>query len=560
MLVWLLLPMMLPGPLAPAAEKGITDCYVREATWPETMFATRRAYRNWSETDPLQAGSVTWGPWYQAGPFPSKSFSTALWPEKQVNLKAKSAEGKRLWKKQPGFEDGQVHSLPPNVVGPTYLYRTVTSPRAMRMAVGVGSDDGIMVKLNGQTLFSKDVFRGVSPGQDRVELDLKAGVNDLLLKIYNQRGGHGFSFASQSQPLLALWVSIERDFPREARWMEQDLGENRYLAWFEHTDVTFEIKMIRDAIDGIGGGNTLLRHRLDRLVQNRTGAEDVAWMRLYNQACVYRENLKALAQVNIAALAEAVQDLKQTFPDHYPGRYFQEVADLKRQLGRYSDSIAQGEQLDPEFWMGGCEITNAQYALFDPTHDSRYIDQRWKDHTTPGYPANRADQPVIRISWQEAMAFCEWLSARSGVRITLPTEAQWEWACRAGSDTAFSYGTVDTDFSSYANLADRSIQLLAVSGVNPQPVKNPDAFKDFVPRDMRFNDGEMIVASVGQYRPNAWGLYDMHGNVAEWTRSVYAAYPYVSGNGRRESDMAGQRVVREGSWRDRPQRARSASR
>ena len=217
-------------------------------------------------------------------------------------------------------------------------------------------------------------------------------------------------------------------------------------------------------------------------------------------------------------------------------------------------------RIDKPFWMGVCEVTNAQYALFDPEHDSRFIDQQWKDHTTPGYPANLPDQPVIRISWQQAMAFCQWLSQKTGQRVTLPTETQWEWACRAGTDTAFSYGDLDSDFSAYANLADQSIRLLAVRGVNPQPVANPDEFLDFTPRDERFDDGQMIVTAVGQYRANAWGLKDMHGNVAEWTCSRYASYPYMANDGREAVRNTGKKVVRGGSWRERPQRCTSSFR
>ena len=216
-------------------------------------------------------------------------------------------------------------------------------------------------------------------------------------------------------------------------------------------------------------------------------------------------------------------------------------------------------RIDRAFWIGRTEVTNRQYSLFDPSHDSRYIDQQWKDHTTPGYPANGPDQPVIRISWAEAMAFCRWLGARSGMEFTLPTEAQWEYAARAGTNTAFSFGQASADFSAHANVADASIQLLAVRGVNPKPVKNAPATLDFVPRDARFDDGQKIACDVGLYQPNAWGLHDMHGNVAEWTLSAYRRYPYAS-DGRDDPASDGERVVRGGSWRDRPKRCRSAFR
>jgi formylglycine-generating enzyme required for sulfatase activity len=208
------------------------------------------------------------------------------------------------------------------------------------------------------------------------------------------------------------------------------------------------------------------------------------------------------------------------------------------------------------FWMSVTEVSNEQYRCYDPKHDSRFIDQQHKDHTTPGYPANLPKQPVIRVPWTAANQFCNWLSVKTGASVQLPTEAQWEWACRAGTATPFWYGDLDTDFGKVANLADQSIKLLAVNGVNPQPVANPHPiFQDFTPKDARFNDRNKIQGDVGTYEPNAWGLRDMHGNVCEWTRSTYRPYPYVDNDGRNDLTPDGLKVARGGSWYDRPFRA-----
>jgi formylglycine-generating enzyme required for sulfatase activity len=118
---------------------------------------------------------------------------------------------------------------------------------------------------------------------------------------------------------------------------------------------------------------------------------------------------------------------------------------------------------------------------------------------------------------------------------------------------------MDADFSAFANLADQSIKLLAVAGIDPQPIPNPSAYEDFLPKDARFNDGERIVTGVGRYQPNPWGLMDMHGNVAEWTRTSFAAYPY-SEDGRNEPASRADKVVRGGSWLDRPHRATASFR
>ena len=211
-------------------------------------------------------------------------------------------------------------------------------------------------------------------------------------------------------------------------------------------------------------------------------------------------------------------------------------------------------RIDRPFWMGCTEVTNEQYARFDPDHDSRFQDKgSWMfNEWDLGWPLNQARQPVIRVSCQEALAFCKWLSAQTGTRVTLPTEAQWEWACRAGSASAFSFGDMETDYAPFANLGDDTLRDLAYDA--------RDQFSpDLVPRDERFNDGMLVSAEVGSYRPNAWGLYDMHGNVWEWTRSRYAPYPYV--DTKLPSVLTIQRVaVRGGSWYDRPKRCRSAFR
>ncbi len=206
------------------------------------------------------------------------------------------------------------------------------------------------------------------------------------------------------------------------------------------------------------------------------------------------------------------------------------------------------------FWMARCEINNAQFACFDPAHDSRVEDKNTYQFGIHGYPANEPGQPVVRVSWQEAVAFCRWLSGRTGRRFTLPTEAQWEWACRAGADTAFSFGGHGADFSRHANFADLKLREFASDPYTvDKPLPDATPYDDWIPRDTRFNDGALLAVPPGRYQANAWGLHDLHGNVAEWTRSTYAAYPWAA-DGRDDVDRAGRKVVRGGSWRDVPAR------
>ena len=213
--------------------------------------------------------------------------------------------------------------------------------------------------------------------------------------------------------------------------------------------------------------------------------------------------------------------------------------------------------IDRPFWMGRFEISNAQFAEFDPRHDSRVESKNAYQFGIHGYPMNRPEQPVVRVSYSQAVGFCHWLSERTGLVISLPSEAQWEYACRAGADTPLSFGDLDTDFSEHGNMADATIRLFASDPYTVNtPLKNPTRYDDWIPRESRFNDGALLSVKPGSFEPNAWGLYDMHGNVSEWTRTTYRPYPTEEAG----RDSSGPKVVRGGSWRDRPGRCTSSFR
>ncbi|HUT01768.1 MAG TPA: SUMF1/EgtB/PvdO family nonheme iron enzyme, partial [Phycisphaerae bacterium] len=198
------------------------------------------------------------------------------------------------------------------------------------------------------------------------------------------------------------------------------------------------------------------------------------------------------------------------------------------------------------FYLGRLEVTNRQYALFDATHDSAYIEARGKDRFTRGYPVNEPNQPVVRVTWYEAMAFCRWLTKKTGHLCTLPTEAEWEYACRAGTGTPWSFGKRSGTLHHVANFADSSLSGWAWGRVEDG-----------------LSDGARFSVPGGRYPANAWGLHDMHGNVAEWTLSEYRPQPLNDGDGRNAPPAANRpdsalRVVRGGSWNDKLPACRSA--
>ena len=209
--------------------------------------------------------------------------------------------------------------------------------------------------------------------------------------------------------------------------------------------------------------------------------------------------------------------------------------------------------VESDFWIGACEITNEQFRRFDPSHFPGLFMKRSLDVNGPGVALDGPRQPAVRVSWQQAVEFCAWLSRKTGTHFALPSEAQWEYACRAGSATDLFFGDASADFSAFANVADRAIdRLYTVTG-------GVVVLQD-IPSDTRFDDRAVATADVAGYRPNAWGLFDVHGNAAEWTRSTLAPYPYSDNDWRNAPDAAGRKVVRGGSFRDRPTRCTSAYR
>ena len=212
--------------------------------------------------------------------------------------------------------------------------------------------------------------------------------------------------------------------------------------------------------------------------------------------------------------------------------------------GFYDEGPAKLTKIEKPFYIGQFEVTNKQYSMFDPKHNSGYQDRLWKDHVNRGYPANLPNQPVIRITWNEANEFCDWLSKKAGIKVTLPTEEQWEYAARAGSDKDFWFGNVGDNYSPFDNLCDFTTRQFVVNGIDPQPVMRPNPEMAFLPCDKDVDDGNLLATDIGQYVPNPFGLYDVNGNVSEWTSSDYT--DTLGGN-----KVEDKKVARGGSWRDR---------
>lgn len=220
----------------------------------------------------------------------------------------------------------------------------------------------------------------------------------------------------------------------------------------------------------------------------------------------------------------------------------------KIQKGHFGDEGPQHEVNVSPFWMSKVEITWDLYSLFVSREWDQYQVDKSVDSevsidvdavsgaTTPyvemSFGMGIDNYPAICMTQLAAIKFCEWLSAMTGHFYRLPTEAEWEYAARAGSSSAYSFGDNINVLGEYAWFEGNSNEK---------------------------------YQKVGTKKPNAWGLNDMHGNVAEWTLDQYVPSAYSKRkkgieNPQEVGDKVYPKVVRGGSWMDAPSRLRSAAR
>ena len=227
-----------------------------------------------------------------------------------------------------------------------------------------------------------------------------------------------------------------------------------------------------------------------------------------------------------------------------------------RYTGRIVKDGKEEIRIDRPFYIGAYEITNAQFREFNPNHDSRVESRSNYQFGRRGYDVNGDDLPVVRIDWRQAMEYCRWLSKKTGYKVDLPTAAEWEWACRAGTATPFWYGDFDTDFSPFENLGDKRLKEFVActthgNYTSVRIIPNPNPFDDRYPKDERFDDGSFLHVPGGRYKANPWGLFDMHGNVAEFTKTT------KDGRNISSAENGDVVAVMGGSWYDRPYRSTS---
>ena len=249
------------------------------------------------------------------------------------------------------------------------------------------------------------------------------------------------------------------------------------------------------------------------------------------------------------------------------GRSAKEIADKYEKFDAkeeyYTDEHPQHRvTLTKPFYMGIHEVTRGQFAAF--VRDQNYRTEAERDGEG-GYGWNEADgkfegrdpkydwrntgfaytdgHPVVNVSWNDAVAYCEWLSKQEGPTYRLPTEAEWEYARRAGSTTDFHNG-------------DDPEQLARVSNTADGTAKRKHSSWNAISAE----DGHVFTAPVGQYRANDFGLCDMHGNVLEWCSDWKGDYSAAAQTDPTGPGSGSSRVLRGGSWHGNATLARSAYR
>jgi formylglycine-generating enzyme required for sulfatase activity len=329
-----------------------------------------------------------------------------------------------------------------------------------------------------------------------------------------QTGHHDVKLDAESWDRLITWIDLNTPF--HGTWTE-NVGRKRMR------DLVARRRDLMKRYAGIDG----ITEDPDALVAEKPPEQQAEQMEVVEDRPLVTENKvkivkidkkSARPQTRVITLARGVE---LGLVRIEPGEFVKGEAHIR---------------IDEPFWMAQYETSNALYALFDAQHDSRLEpgDYLHFDPIKRGYPLNQPDQPVVKVSWERATAFCEWLGRETGLTVSLPSEAQWEWACRAGSSGMFWYEEAQGGFTDYDNLADAHLK---------RDTRYQGKRWQWRPGIVTQDDGYRVSSPVGSFKPNPWGLYDIHGNVAEWTSSVY----------RSESGTSPTlRVIRGGSWSDRP--------
>ena len=238
-------------------------------------------------------------------------------------------------------------------------------------------------------------------------------------------------------------------------------------------------------------------------------------------------------------------------------------------MKRPADTPQHEVILGEPFYIGATEVTRWQFEAFvsqtayqtdaekrgwgtyyNGGNAKRLPGRNWRN---PGYEVG-PEHPVACLTWGDAKRFCEWLSTKTGRTLRLPTEAEWEYACRAGTTTTYHWGDNPAGGEGWCNVSDQTLKDAIATGPRVPGINSKG--------ECHWRDGYAFTAPASRFRSNAWGLFDMHGNVWEWCADWYQPdYHPRAGHVDPQGPASGsQRVIRGGCFDEEPSQFRSASR
>jgi sulfatase modifying factor 1 len=228
---------------------------------------------------------------------------------------------------------------------------------------------------------------------------------------------------------------------------------------------------------------------------------------------------------------------------------------------RSTNEVQRKVAITKPFWLGATHVTVGQFTVFTKasSYQTAAEKQGWasgawdvagnKWHRleggswrNPGF-GQGTNHPVVCVTWHDANAFCDWLSKKEGRKYRLPTEAEWEYASRAGQTTAYLWGNNPDGGQGWVNCSDQT---------------SSNLFTLFPP--FTWSDGFIYTSPVATFRPNAWGLYDMLGNALQWCGDWYGTYPTNAVDNPQGSPVGKERVLRGGAFIYGPRHCRCAFR
>lgn len=345
-------------------------------------------------------------------------------------------------------------------------------------------------------------------------------------------------FITAGRSRLALgWAALA-----QASLNKLDLNEARqWLKKAESLQVERpELKALAQRIEQVEAEERIKRQDHDAFVAvQRVHTRKAYWGYLERcaPACLHR----AEAEAALARLAPAHPVFRDRMSDGSQGPDMVVIpaggflmGSPPQEKGRYNDEPLRPTLIETSFAIGKYEVMFHEYDRF-ATATGRALpnDQGW----------GRGRRPVINVSWQDAVSYAEWLSQQTGQRYRLPTEAEWEYAARAGVAASRYWGDDPNQGCAYANAADLDGKQVFVGWTV-----------------MQCHDGHIYTAPAGSYRNNDFGLHDMLGNVLEWTCSLYDKEAPTPVQNCQKPVENRQFVVRGGSWNDEPRNMRLADR